>query len=86
MKISNFRKPAVAPAPFASVRGSRDLSLVAFGTALLAAVALQTGAFIPRITSPDARPEAAAVQTAKPAPVPAAMAASEPVPCALPRG
>jgi hypothetical protein len=84
MKISTFQKPA-APALFGSVRGSRDLSLVAFGTALLTALALQLGAFLPRITSPD-RQETAAAQAAAPAPAPDAMAASQAVPCVLPRG
>ncbi len=86
MKTSTFQKPA-APAPFASVRGSRDLSLVAFGTALLVAAALQMGAFIPRIGSPEAPASAAiAIQPATPAAAPAAVAASQPAPCALPRG
>ncbi len=84
MTISTFQKPA-APAPFASVRGSRDLSLVAFGAALLTAVALHLGAFLPRF-SPDAREQTPAVRTATPAPVPAAVAATRPEPCPLPRG
>ncbi len=85
MKTSTFQKPA-APALFASVRGSRDLSLVAFGAALLAAAALHMGAFIPRIGTAEARQSSAAVQPATPAPAPAAVVASQPVPCVLPRG
>ncbi len=85
METSIFRKPA-APAPFASVRGSRDLSLVAFAAALLGAAALQMGAFIPRIGTVEAREASAQVLPAAPAPAPAAVAASQSVPCVLPRG
>ncbi len=84
MTISNFQKPA--PALFASVRGSRDLSLVAFAVALLGAVALHTGAFIPRLGSPEVRQQAPALRLSAPVPAPAAVAASQPVPCARPRG
>ncbi len=85
MKTTTFRN-AAAPSLFASVRGSRDLSLYAFAGALLTAFALHAGAFIPRITSPDARQEATAVQPATPTPAPAAVVATQPVPCVLPRG
>ena len=85
MKTSTFQKPT-APALFASVRGSRDLSLVAFGVALLAAAALQTGAFIPRFGSAEVRAASASAQPATPAPAPAAALASQPLPCVLPRG
>lgn len=84
MKITTFRS-AAAPALFTSVRGSRDLSLYAFAGALLTAFALHLGAFIPRIA--DAQREAPpAIQPATPAPAPAAVVASQPAPCALPRG
>ncbi len=85
MRTPTFQKPA-APALFASIRGSRDVSLVAVGVALLTAFALQTGAFIPRIGSPEVRAQPTPVQQATPAPAPAAVVASQPVPCALPRG
>lgn len=85
MKTSTFQKPA-APALFNSVRSSRDLSLVAFGVALLAAAALQMGAFIPRIGTAGAQQASASIQAAAPAPAPAAVLASQPVPCVLPRG
>ena len=85
MKTQTFQKPA-APALFTSVRGSHDRALVAFGAALLAAFALIAGAFIPRLSSPDARHETPALQPATPAPVQAAVVASQPVPCELPRG
>ncbi len=84
MQTSIFPKPA-APALFASVRSSRDLSLVAFGVALLTAVALHLGAFLPRLSSPTARDAAPAVQPATPVAAPAAVVASQPVPC-TPRG
>ncbi len=85
MKISTLDRPA-APAPFASVRGSRDLSLYAFAAALLTAFALHAGAFIPRLSAPAPREDAPAVQPATPAPAPAAVVASEPAPCVVPRG
>ncbi len=83
MQTSIFQKPA-APALFASVRGSRDLSLVAFGAALLTAVALHLGAFLPRLSSP-AHEVAPVVLPATPVAAPAAVVASQPVPC-TPRG
>ena len=46
--------PTRRPAPFQSVRTSRDLSLVAFAGALLVGFALQAGAFVPRL-APAAR-------------------------------
>jgi hypothetical protein len=85
MKTSTFPNPA-APALFASVRATRDLSLVAFAGALLTSFALAAGAFVPRLSSPDARAEAPAIQPATPTPAPAAVVASQPVPCELPRG
>lgn len=52
-------------APFASVRNSRDFSLVAFSVALLGAAALCLGAFLPRVSSPEATsPSMAASSTA----------------------
>ncbi len=51
--------------PFASVRNSRNYSLVAFGVALLTAAALSLGAFLPRLQSPEASaPSMAAAPTA----------------------
>ncbi len=82
MKLSTLSKPT-APELFASVRGSRDLSLVAFGAALLTAVALHLGAFLPRLEAPQARhaPELAA----QPASATTTIAASQPVPCVVPK-
>jgi hypothetical protein len=52
-------------APFASVRNSRDSSLIAFSVALLTAIALSLGAFLPRVSSPEASsPSMAAAPTA----------------------
>ncbi|HET8540770.1 MAG TPA: hypothetical protein VFL83_12945 [Anaeromyxobacter sp.] len=86
MKISKLSIPA-APALFATVRRSRDLSLVAFATALLGALALQAGAFLPKLSSPDVRPERPALhQPATPTPAAAAVVARQPAPCTLPRG
>ncbi len=82
MKVTTFQKPA-APALFASVRSSRDLSLVAFAVALLAAFALHAGAFVPRLSAPDAREGAPAAHPASPA---AALVATQPAPCPVPRG
>lgn len=84
MKLSTIRNSA-APAPFASVRSSRDLSLVAFAAALLAAFALHAGAFLPRLSPAETRQEAPAIQPATPSPAPAVVA-TQPVPCELPRG
>lgn len=81
MKISTFQNPA-APKLFATVRGSRDLSLVAFGAALLTAFALHAGAFVPRLSSPGASEQAIAVQPATADP---ALVASQPSPCPVPR-
>jgi hypothetical protein len=82
MKLSTIQDSA-SPAPFAAVRSSRDLSLVAFGTALLAAFALHAGAFLPRLSPAETRREAPAIQPATPS---SAVVASQPVPCELPRG
>ncbi len=49
-------------APFASVRNSRDFSLVAFSVALLTAAALSLGAFLPRL--PSSEPSAPSIATA----------------------
>ena len=84
MKTVTFPKPAAPSKLFASVRGSRDVSLVAFGAALLAAAALHLGAFLPRLTAPEA-PRASSL-AASAAPAPAAIVASQPAPRALPRG
>ncbi len=54
-------------APFASVRNSRNYSLVAFGVALLTAAALSLGAFLPRLPSPEAG--SPSIATAPTAPV-----------------
>jgi hypothetical protein len=85
MRTTTFRN-AAAPKLFASVRGSRDLSLVAFGGALLTAFALHLGAFIPQVSSAEARQDAPAVQPSTPATARAAVVATQPAPCALPRG
>jgi hypothetical protein len=85
MKVSTIRKPA-APALFASVRSSRDLSLVAFATALLAAFALHAGAFVPRLSPAGAPRDAAAPVAATPVPAAATAAASQLLPCGEPRG
>jgi hypothetical protein len=84
MKLSTIQNTP-APALFASVRSSRDLSLVAFATALLTAFALQAGAFLPRLSPAETREEAPAIQPTTPRPAPAVVA-SQPVPCELPRG
>jgi hypothetical protein len=83
MNAPSSQNPA-ASALFASVRGSRDLSLTAFVGAVLTAFALTAGAFVPRVSPPAAPPpQAPAIQPASPAP---AVVASQPVPCELPRG
>ncbi len=52
-------------APFASVRNSRNYSLVGFGVALLTAAALSLGAFLPRLPSAEtSSPSIAAAPTA----------------------
>ncbi len=86
MQTVTFPKPAATPTLFASVRGARDVSLVAFGTALLAAAALHLGAFIPRLDAPEAQPQARAARAAATTPAPAALVATQPAPCAQPRG
>lgn len=84
MNVTSLQNPA-APALFASVRASRDLSLGAFAVALLTSFALSAGAFVPRLSPVTAPPpQAPAIQPASPAP--AAVVASQPVPCELPRG
>jgi hypothetical protein len=87
MTVTTFRN-AADPKLFASVRGSRDVSLIAFGVALLAAFALHAGALIPRISAPGASHEARlAGQPAAPAPAPDAVVASPTArPCVLPPG
>jgi hypothetical protein len=80
MKSPTFPNPA-APTPFASVRGSRDLSLAAFGVALLTAFALHAAAFLPRLPSPEASEVAMAAR-----PAPASMTASQAVRSSAPRG
>ena len=78
MKTTTFRN-AAAPQLFASVRGSRDLSLYAFAGALLTALALHTGAFIPRMASSETRHEAPqAIQAAMPAAASASMSTEGP--------
>ena len=84
MKTVTFRNSA--PKLFATVRGSRDVSLVAFGAALLAGAALHLGAFIPRFGAPEGSPHQAAAQVAATMAAPAEVAAAKPAPCALPRG
>ncbi len=59
------------PSLFASVRSSRDISLVAFGAAILVAFALHAGAFLPKLSSAEASETAAA-----PVSIPAAVVAS----------
>jgi hypothetical protein len=84
MNAASSQNPAPS-ALFASVRASRDLSLSAFVGAVLTAFALTAGAFVPRMSPPAAPPaQAPAIQPASPAP--AAVVASQPVPCELPRG
>lgn len=78
MTVTTLRKPA-APTLFASVRGSRDLSLAAFAVALLGAFALHAGAFVPRLEAPPAQ---AAVRSVA---APAAVAAGAPCPAEAPR-
>jgi len=51
---------------FASVRNSRDYSLVAFSVALLTAAALSLGAFLPRLSSPEASTPSVASAAAEP--------------------
>lgn len=83
MKAQSIRNPA-RPELFASVRRSRDLSLAAFATALLAGFALQAGAFLPRLSPAGAPREAPALRAD--APRTPAVVASQPVPCEAPRG
>ena len=86
MKTVTFPKPAATPTLFASVRGARDVSLVAFGVALLAAAALHLGAFIPRFVAPEAHGQAPSARAATTAPASAALVATQPAPSAQPRG
>ncbi len=86
MKTVTFRNPAAAPSLFASVRRSHDVSLVAFGAALLAAAALHMGAFIPRFAAPEGGHEASAARASAPVPAAAAVVATQPAPCAQPQG
>ncbi len=74
-----------ASAPlFSSVRSSKDFTLAAFAGALLAAFALQAGAFLPKLSSPTAAPAIAAESTAPNATVAARAPAGER--CVSPRG
>ncbi len=92
----NATNPNAAPTLFASVRSSRDLSLVAVAGALLAAFALHAGAFVSRVSEPAkaaaprieslARPTAPAVVARRPAVARAASAAVSAEPCPAPRG
>lgn len=69
-------RPA-APSLFRSARTTRELPIFAFGAALLVALAVHLGAFVPRIDGlPGARPEA----VASPAPAPA----ERPLACDVP--
>ena len=85
MTTVTFRNPA-ASTLFASVRRSHDVSLVAFGAALLTAAALHLGAFIPRLDAPQAPAHASAALTASPAREPAAVVVAQPAPGAQPQG
>ncbi len=49
-------KSSAGPTLFRSVRTSRDVTLVAFGAAVLTAFALQAAAFLPRFTPAPAAP------------------------------
>ncbi len=60
---------------FAAARTSSDLGLAAFAAALLAAVALSAGAFLPRLESP-ARTTPAIDSASQPAPAYVAGAAA----------
>lgn len=94
--------PRSRPALFQSVRSSRDLSLVAFAGALLAAFALHAGAFLPRL-APAPATAAPGIEQAPEAREPAFVAARQgtpsargaasekksaqaPAPCETPRG
>jgi hypothetical protein len=83
MKTTTLSNP-VAPKLFATVRASRDRSLVAFAVALLGAAALHLGAFLPRFSPAESGRATAAQQQAAAAQAPAAIAAT-PVPCAVPK-
>lgn len=78
------------PALFASVRSSRDVTLVAFAGALLAAFALQAGAFLPRLSAPESTARPAAIEAVPEAPAPAVVArgasAAPSHPCVAPHG
>ena len=87
---------ASAPALFASVRSSKDLTLVAFVGALLVGSALYAGAFIPRLTPAESAAKPASIEPAPRSPAPAVMArrpaagrgasAASAEPCDAPRG
>jgi hypothetical protein len=92
---SLFRNRSADPALFKAVRGSKDVTLVAFGAALLTAFALQAGAFLPRLKTPTpapaieraparATPELAASH--RPSAVEGGGAAAVAAPCETPRG
>ncbi len=68
---------SAGPSLFRSARTTRELPIFAFGVALLAALAVHLGAFVPRIDGlPGARPEA----VARPAPA----LAERPLACDVP--
>jgi hypothetical protein len=91
--IETARK-AAAPALFGTVRSSKDLSLVAFGAALLTAFALQAGAFLPRFgapppasppaVEPGREPAAPAFVASRRASSPAPAAEAAQAPCEVP--
>lgn len=93
MSASNTPGPAL----FASVRSSRDLTLVAFAGALLVAFALQAGAFLPPVSGPAGAGTSPSIEVA-PARAPPAVVARRPPgarssagdaaadPCKAPRG
>lgn len=90
--IETARAKGTAPALFQAVRASKDLSLVAFGAALLTAFTLQAGAFLPRFTPPP--PASLEVEPSPEPAAPAFVAArrasraapveAPPAPCELP--
>ncbi|HEY6100005.1 MAG TPA: hypothetical protein VIW03_11275 [Anaeromyxobacter sp.] len=82
------------PTLFASVRSSKDVTLAAFGGALLVAFALHAGAFLPKLEAPAIQ-EGPAIQVARKA-APHALAGNRAIvrqspaataePCPAPRG
>ena len=74
---------APASALFTSVRASRDLSLVAFGAAVLTAFALTAGAFLPRLSPAEKASPPPAVEPARPVPAPAPVAAVPAATCSV---